>query len=587
LTKTILMNNSGVIQTSQSADLVTHKILIEGEELSKTYQVKSIVVQNEVNRIPMAQIVLTDGEASERDFKLSNEDLLIPGKKIEITAGYHNDEETIYKGIVIKHSIKIKNGVSLLIIECKDEAVKLTIGRKSKYFYDVKDSEAFEEIIDAYGLDKDVEATNFSHKELVQYNTSDWDFIVSRAQASGKLCFVENGKITISKPNVTSASVETVTFGSSLLDFDAEIDARNQFAKVSSYSWDYSNQELVEIEAKDPSISLNGNLTASDLAETIELENLELRHGGNISDVELQDWADAKLLFQQLSKIRGRVKFQGIPAVKPNTIITLEGVGDRFNGKAYITGVFHEISEGNWTIDAQFGLNPEWFSETYDIHTPTGSGIIPAIKGLHTGIVTQLESDPNGEDRILVKIPIINNEEQGIWCRMATPDAGENRGIFFRPEIEDEVIIGFINEDPNNAIVLGMLHSSGKPAPITASDDNHQKGIVTRSEMKVLFDDEKKSIGIETPAGKKITLDEDKGVIVIEDENSNVITIDSKGIKLESAGNIEFKATGDIKIEGTNVSIKASAQFKAEGSAGAELSSGAAAILKGSIVQIN
>lgn len=581
------MNNSGVIQTSQNADLVTHKILIEGTELSKTFQVKSIVVQNEVNRIPMAQIVLTDGEASERDFKLSNEDLLIPGKKIEITAGYHNDEETIYKGIVIKHSIKIKSGTSLLIIECKDEAVKLTIGRKSKYFYDVKDSEAFEEIIGAYGLQKDVEATNFSHKELVQYNTSDWDFMVSRAQANGKLCFVENGKITISKPNVTSSSVETVTFGASLLDFDAEIDARNQFAKVSSYSWDYSNQELVEIEAKDPGISLNGNLTASDLAETIELENLELRHGGAITEAELQDWADAKLLFQQLSKIRGRVKFQGIPAVKPNTIITLEGVGDRFNGKAYITGVFHEISEGNWTIDAQFGLNPEWFSETFDIHTPTGSGIIPAIKGLHTGIVTQLESDPNGEDRILVKIPIINNEEQGIWCRVASPDAGENRGIFFRPEIEDEVIIGFINEDPNNAIVLGMLHSSGKPAPITASDDNHQKGIVTRSEMKVLFDDEKKSIGIETPAGKKITLDEDKGVIVIEDENSNVITIDSKGIKMESAGNIEIKATGDVKIEGTNVSISATAQFKAEGSAGAELSSGATAILKGSIVQIN
>ncbi|RUT69439.1 type VI secretion system tip protein VgrG [Flavobacterium cupreum] len=581
------MNNSGVIQTSKSADLVTHKILIEGEELSKTYQVKNIVVQNEVNRIPMAQIILTDGEASERDFKLSNEDLLIPGKKIEITAGYHNDEETIYKGIVIKHSIKIKSGASLLIIECKDEAVKLTIGRKSKYFYDVKDSEAFEEIIDAYGLEKEVEATNFSHKELVQYNTSDWDFIVSRAQASGKLCFVENGKITISKPNVTAASVETVTFGASLLDFDAEIDARNQFAKVSSYSWDYSNQELVEIEANDPAVSLNGNLSPSDLAETIELENLELRHGGNISDVELQDWADAKLLFQQLSKIRGRVKFQGIPAVKPNTIITLEGVGDRFNGKAYITGVFHEISEGNWTIDAQFGLNPEWFSETFDIHTPTGSGIIPAIKGLHTGIVTQLESDPNGEDRILVKIPIINNEEQGIWCRVASPDAGENRGFFFRPEIEDEVIIGFINEDPNNAIVLGMLHSSGKPAPITAADANHQKGIVTRSEMKVVFDDEKKSIGIETPAGKKITLDEDKGVIIIEDENSNVITIDSKGIKMESAGNIELKATGDVKIEGTNVSVSATAQFKAEGSAGAEVSSGATAVLKGSIVQIN
>lgn len=581
------MNNSGVIQTSKSADLVTLKILIEGEELSNTYQVKSVVVQNEANRIPMAQIVLVDGEASERDFKLSNEDLLIPGKKIEITAGYHNDEETIYKGIIIKHSIKIKSDASLLIIECKDEAVKLTIGRKSKYFYEVKDSEVFEEIIDAYGLEKDIEATNFSHKEIVQYNTSDWDFIVSRAQANGKLCFVENGKITISKPNITASPVETITFGSSLLDFDAEIDARNQFAKVSSYSWNYTDQELVEIEASDPAVSLNGNISVADLSKTIELENLELRHGGTLTEVELQDWADAKLLFQQLSKIRGRVKFQGIPAVKPNTIITLEGVGDRFNGNAYVTGVFHELAEGNWTIDAQFGLNPEWFSETFDIHTPTGSGIIPAIKGLHVGIVTQLEEDPNGEDRILVKIPIINNDEQGIWCRVASPDAGEKRGFFFRPEIEDEVIIGFINEDPNNAIVLGMLHSKGKPSPITASDDNHQKGIVTRSEMKVLFDDEKKSIAIETPAGKKITLDEDQGIIKIEDENSNIITIDSNGIKMESAGNIEFKATGDVKIEGTNVSINASAQFKAEGSAGVEMSSGATAVLKGSMVQIN
>nr|WP_315157149.1 type VI secretion system tip protein VgrG [uncultured Flavobacterium sp.] len=582
------MNNSGVIQTSQSPDLVTHKILIgEGEELPKTYQVKSIVVHNEINRIPMAQIILIDGDASERDFKLSNEDLLIPGKKVEITAGYHSDEETIYKGIIIKHTIKIKDGSSCLIIECKDEAVKLTIGRKSKYFYEVKDSEVFEEIISTYGLDKDVEATNFSHKELVQYNTSDWDFIVSRAQANGKLCFVENGKIAIKKPNVTSKSVETITFGATMLDFDAEIDARNQFSKISSYSWSYTNQELVEIEGADPNISLNGNLTSSDLAGTIELENLELRHGGNISEVELQDWADAKLLFQQLSKVRGRVKFQGISKVKPNTIITLEGVGDRFNGKAYITGVFHQISEGNWTIDAQFGLNPEWFSETYDINTPPASGIIPAIKGLHIGIVTQLQDDPNGEDRILVKIPIVNNEEQGIWCRIASLDAGENRGAFFRPEIEDEVIIGFINEDPNNAIVLGMLHSSGKPSPITASDDNHEKGFVTRSEMKLLFNDEKKSINIETPAGKKITLDEDAGTIVIEDENSNVITIDSNGIKMESAGKIELIATGDVNIEGANVNIKASAQFKAEGSTGVEMSSSATAILKGSIVQIN
>ncbi|MDY8138094.1 type VI secretion system tip protein VgrG [Aquimarina sp. 2201CG5-10] len=581
------MAEGSVIQTSKSADLVTHKVLVGGQELSKKYQVKTIVVEKEVNRISTAKIILIDGEPAKQDFELSNEELLIPGAEIEITAGYHSDEESIFKGIVIKHNIKIKTNGSYLILECKDEAVKLTIGRKSKYFYENKDSGIIEEIIDSYGLDKDVEATNHEHKELVQYNISDWDFIISRAQANGKLCFVDEGKLTIKKPDFGAESIETVTFGATLLNLDAEIDARHQIDKVTSYSWNYADQEIVEAEGADPSVALNGNLTPSDLSSVIALENLELRHGGSLSTAELQDWSDAKWMFQQLSKIRGRVKFQGIPAAKPGVILNLQGVGDRFNGKIYVTAVSHHISEGNWTVDAQFGVNPKWFSETYDINPMPASGLLSGVCGLQVGIVSQLEEDPDGEDRILVQIPIVNSEEQGIWCRVASLDAGENRGAFFRPEIEDEVIIGFINDDPNDAVVLGMLHSSAKPAPITATDDNHEKGFITRSEMKVLFDDDKKSITIETPAGKKMILDEDAGSIVIEDDNSNIITIDDSGIAIESASDINMTASGDVNIEGTNVNITANAQFKAEGSAGVEMSSSATATLKGSLVQIN
>ncbi len=581
------MNSTGTIQTSKSADLVTFKILIEGEELSKSYEVKSITVSKEVNRIPTAQIILIDGDASERDFKLSNEDLLIPGKEVEITAGYHSDEETIFKGTVIKHNLRIRASSAQLVIECKDEAVKMTVGRKSKYFYESTDSDIFEEIIGKYELSKDIESTNHSHAELVQYNASDWDFIISRAQANGKLCFVDDGTITIAKPNVSQSEIETVTFGGSLLDFDGEIDARHQIKKVVAYSWNHSDQELIEIEGKDPSVNLNGNISVSDLNKTIGLESLELRHGGGVTDTELQDWADAKWLFQQLAKVRGRVKFQGIPSVKPNTILKLEGVGDRFNGNVYVTGVQHVISEGNWVSNAQFGLSTEWFSETFEISSKPASGLLPAIQGLQVGIVSQLEEDPDGEDRILVQIPIVNNEEEGLWCRVASPDAGDNRGIFFRPEIGDEVIVGFINQDPNDAIVLGMLHSSAKPSPITATDDNHEKGIITRSEMKVLFDDDKKIITIETPAGKIISLDEDQGAITIEDDNSNIITINSDGISMESAGDISLKASGDVTIEGTNVSLTANAEFKAEGSAGAEVSTSAIAVIKGQLVKIN
>lgn len=582
-----MSNNSGVIDTGESADLVTFKVLVEGEELSKAFPVLSMTVSMEANRIPWAQLVISDGEAATRDFVLSNEDKLIPGKEIDIQVGYHSSDVSIFKGIVIKHSLKVRGGKSLLVVECRDKAVKMTIGRKSAYYYDSKDSDIFEQLLGNYSLDKDVEATNYSHKELVQYNSSDWDFIVSRAQANGKLCFVKDGKVSIKAPNASQDEVETVTFGASMLDFDAEIDARNQLKKAASFSWNPSDQELQDVEGSDPGLTTNGNLSSSDLADVVGLESYELRHGGNLSSELLQGWADATLLFHQLSKVRGRVKFQGIPRVLPDTMIKLEGVGDRFNGKVYVTGVLHSITEGNWTSDVQFGLNPEWFSETYDIHTKPASGLLPAIKGLHIGVVTQLEEDPDGEDRILVKVPIINNEEKGIWCRVSSLDAGENRGAFFRPELEDEVVVGFINEDPNYAVVLGMLHSSAKPAPITAADDNHEKGFVTRSEMKVIFNDDKKSIVIETPAGKKISVDEDAGVISLEDENNNVITMDSNGISMESAGEIKIKATKDLSLEGMNVNIKASAQLKAEGSAGAEISSSASTVVKGSIVQIN
>ncbi|OAB78814.1 type VI secretion system tip protein VgrG [Cochleicola gelatinilyticus] len=581
------MNNSRTIGTSQSPDLTTFNILIEGEALSAIYQVKNIMVEKEVNRIPFAQLVFFDGEASAQDFNLSNEELLIPGKKIEITAGYHNDEASIFKGVIIKQSIKVRENTSVLLVECRDEAVKMTLGRKSGYFYDSTDSDIIEQIISKNGLESDVETTSFTHNELVQYRASDWDFIMTRAQANGKICVVENGKLVVSKPNVTQEPVETVAFGASLLAFDGEMDARNQYNTITSYGWSPSEGAIVETEANNPNITLNGNISTSDLADVFGIENLELKHGGSYATTQLQEWSDAKALFQQLSKIRGRVKFQGIPSVKPNTILKLEGVGDRFSGNIFVNAVRHEIANGNWTVDAEFGMNPTWFSETYEINDLPAAGLLPAINGLQIGVVSQLEEDPEGEDRILINMPIINKDEQGIWARVASLDAGADRGAFFRPEIGDEVIVGFVNDDPNHAVVLGMLHSSVRPSPISATDDNHEKGFVTRSELKFLFDDEKKSITLETPAGKKIVIDEDEESILIEDENSNKITIDSDGITLDSGKDINIKASGDITLEGTNVSIIANAEFKAEGSAGAEVSTSAIAVLKGSLVQIN
>lgn len=581
------MENDVKINTSQNSDLVTFTVLVDDEAIPSTIQVLKFSVKKEINRLSQAQLVIIDGDAAKSEFAVSNEKYFIPGKKIELKAGYHSDEASIFTGIVIKHSIKIRQNSTYLVVECRDEAVKLTVGRKSRYYYDSKDSDAIEEIINKYGIGNDVEATSYEHPELVQYDCSDWDFVITRAQANGKICFTDEGKIYVKSPNYSDASIQTVSFGNTILDFDAEIDARSQLSTITAYTWDEAEQEIIETEANGPDVQLNGDLTSEDLARVIDLDNYELRHGGTLKEPVIQDWANAAQLYHQLAKVRGRVRFQGIPEVKPDTILNLQGISDRFNGPIYISGVLHSIEDGNWTVDAQFGLNPEWFSETYEINAFPAAGLIPAVKGLQYGKVTQLEGDPEGEDRILVTFPIVNQEEQGIWCRLATLDAGNNRGSVFRPEIGDEVIVGFVNEDPNEGIVLGQLNSSANPSPIPAADDNNIKGFVTRSEIKLLFDDEKKIASLETPSGKKIVLDDDSGEIRIEDDNSNVVVLDQSGITIESSKDIVLKAKGDISLEGINIELKANAQIKAEGSAGLELTSNAVTVLKGSIVQIN
>lgn len=132
-----------------------------------------------------------------------------------------------------------------------------------------------------------------------------------------------------------------------------------------------------------------------------------------------------------------------------------------------------------------------------------------------------------------------------------------------------------------------MLNSSAKPAPINASDENPEKGFVTRSGMKFIFNDEMNSVTLETPNGKIIKIDEDADVIKLEDENSNSITLNSDGITMESQGDINLSASGDVRIEGTNVEISANADFKAEGTTGAEVSAQGITNIKGSLVNIN
>ena len=572
---------------TQKSGLVTYTIKVEGAENQKL-EVLAVSVSSEINKIPVCRITIKDGDAALQDFIQSGEGKLVPGKKIEVLGGYNSEDKQLFKGVIIKHSIKARqNRTSTLTIECKDEAVKLTSGRFSRYFYESSDSDIIDEILGEYGLSTDVEKTDVTHAEMVQYLSSDWDFINTRAEVNGKVVIVKDGKVIIRKPDDGKPSKLLLEYGNNILEFEAEIDARNQWKAVSSSAWDPATQAMVKSEGKDSKPRELGSVKPADLSKAANNDSLDFIHAGQVSDEELGALADSKLLKSRLSKVKGWVKFQGVQEVEVGQFVELAGLGDSFIGDGFISGVQHEFGNGNWFTTIQLGCDQEWFYEGKDVNPPAALGLLPSVSGLHIGVVTQLEADPDSEERIMVKVPGIDPDEDGIWARIATLDAGNNRGSIFRPEIDDEVIVGYLDDDPRNPIVLGMLHSSKNVSPIPAADDNHEKGFVSRGDMRILFNDEVNSLEISTPNGNKLLFSEEEGSITAEDENGNKLEMTADGITIDSSKDLILKAAGDVTIEGVNIDSNASAEFKAEGGAGAELSSGATAVLKGSLVQIN
>ncbi|MCX2574540.1 type VI secretion system tip protein VgrG [Pedobacter sandarakinus] len=573
----------------QPTGLQGFDITINGQALPSSVGILEISVSNVVNSIPKAKLVLMDGNAAAQTFDLSSGDLFVPGAEITIAAGYDGQTHQIFAGLILSQTLKVDEGGSNLEIECRDQTIKLTAGRKNKIWEDTTDGDIISELLAARNIADDISSLQLQHKQIVQYNCSDWDFIITRTELNGALLIVDLGKVIVGIPDFNQSVMATYTYGTDIYDFEAQMDARTQYPEAAMHSWNYTDQEVRSETASSSMPVIQGNLSGEDLADAIGWDNNNSFHSGQLSEPESVAWAEAQLFRSRLNRITGSLRVLGNAELKPGLMIEILGFGDRFNGKCLVTGILHTFTgEAAWYTHIQFGLNKDLHAYKFDdIIEKQASGIIPPVNGLQIGVVTQLESDPEGESRIKVRLPLVAQNGEGIWARLSGIDAGNNRGWVWNPEIDDEVIIGFINDDPRDAIILGSLYSSKHPPHLALKDENFLKGLQTKSEMKITFDDDKKILRIETPAGNEVILDEEAKKIMIADQHGNKIETGDGGIVIESIKDITLKASGDIKIAGVNVSGKASAQLGLVGDGGAEFSSSAIVKVKGSMVQIN
>lgn len=566
------------IPTVAPPTAVSFRIVSDGNDLGPALPVMSVVVNREINRIPEATIILEDGSLADQTFRLSESGDFAPGKKIDIELGYRGTTEPVFTGVVVGQQIRLRAGRGLLVVRCKDAAYRLTINRRSRYFEDQKDSEALESLLQEAGLEYEVADTTDVVPDLSQHICTDWDFLVSRAEANGMIVAVTDGKVRVAVPELNAVPVLRLEYGANLIDFDAEVDVRGQFAAVESRAWRAAEDETVT-EENPPDSPAAGDYSTAQLANVHGQDPRRQYHGGGASPGELIAWSAATARFSKLGRVQATLSYVGSAVATPGDTLELASMGSVYDGPAYVSGIRHELSPGRWTTTAQIGLRPERFTERFAVSAPAAGGLLPATRGLHVATVVQVHDDPAGEERIQVTLPATAPDGAGNWARLAAAVAGAETGTVFRPAVGDEVVVGFLHEDPRFPVILGGLHASGRPSPFPPQEANGVTGYVSRGGHRLYFEEDGDRITVETKAGDKLVLAGEDGKITLADQHGNRLEMASDGITLESTKDLTLKAAATLRLEGASVELSASASASVE--------SGGTLDLRGSLIQLN
>jgi len=586
--------------TQLASTVPSYAITVNGSPLDSSIQVVSIETWHGVNKLPRARLVISDGSAADETFPISEGSTLIPGVTIAIQLGYGSSLTTVFSGVIHRHGLEFNaNGPSRLVIEATDQAMAMTIARSNAIFENTTDSDVCSKLIGSVsGLTAKVTSTSTQHEAIVQYYASDWDLMVTRAEASGMVVMVDAGTVTVAPPDTSSSAVLLLTFGESLLEFRGHMDAATQISSsaIQSFAWDPGAQALVQSSGASASVSTPGNISSSTLAGVFDVSTYLQQSSGALVQDELTAWSSAELLKSELSKIRGEARFQGSALAKQGTMVTLAGLGARFNGDAFVSAVHHRLAEGLWITTVEIGLSPNWFAATApNVAAPGASGQLPPVNNLQSGVVKQIDSDPDGEYRVLVTLPLLQATDDGaLWARFGSFYASNGIGSNFYPEIGDEVVIAFLNGDPRYPVILGSLYSKANPPPYppTASGGdaapNNTKSFMTKSKLHIDFVEDAKQILVKTPGNQSVDVNDQAKSITITDMNGNSITLDESGIAIKSAKQITISAgTTYSESAGSSFSISATGALSVSTDATADIKSTGPMTIKGATVALN
>jgi uncharacterized protein involved in type VI secretion and phage assembly len=454
---------------------------------------------------------------------------------------------------------------------------------------------------------------------VVQYNETNHDFLVRLAKTYGEWYLVTgNNNMYFGEP---PSNKTDLLHGKDLHEFSFSMRLATPAFNYTAYN--YYEEESIKKESKDVQPQVDSYLKdAFSSSEDIFAQEEDMHHNLPLSKANADKELEAIVKTEIQRRVGGMNIIKGESdncEISLGNIVKIDGLTGQGSASKTITyGEYRVISLTHSCDEAGNYLN-HFEAVPVSVDTPPLSGT-PNHPSCDTqsAVVTDTV-DPEGMGRVRVKF-YWQDKTQSPWVRVITAYAGNNKGMFFIPEIGEEVLVGFENSNPDKPYVIGAHYNGKKKPDDWKSNNNYKKAIRTSSGHTIEFNDEggqeeiiiydKDKVNTITLSshGKKLTIS-CQGDLKIDAENIEITA--RKDYKLDVQGKIgissmketEISATGDCKVHSnqnvnieavSNLTVKATMDAEisgmtlaAKGSTTAEFSAGMQTVVKGAIVQIN